>query len=82
MMIVRDGINLDYKTTLQEHCQARGLSLPVYKVLKETGPDHKKIFEIVLVISGEVVGKGVGRNKKDAEQKAAKEALKYLTNKL
>jgi len=78
MMIVREDINLDYKTTLQEHCQARGLSLPVYKVIKETGPDHKKVFEIELFINGEVVGIGVGRNKKDAEQKAAKEALKNL----
>src|SRR3989337_1407928 len=78
MMIVREGINLDYKTTLQEHCQARGLSLPVYKVIKETGPDHKKVFEIELFINGEVVGIGVGRNKKDAEQKAAKEELKNL----
>lgn len=82
MMIVREGINLDYKTALQEHCQARGLSLPAYKVIKETGPDHKKIFEIELLLSGTVVGIGIGRNKKDAEQKAAKEALKYLTNKL
>ena len=78
MMIVREGINLDYKTTLQEYCQARGLSLPVYKVIKETGPDHKKTFEIELFINGEVVGIGVGGNKKDAEQKAAKEALKNL----
>lgn len=82
MMIVREGINLDYKTTLQEYCQAHGLSLPVYKVIKETGPDHRKIFEIELLISGNVAGIGVGRNKKDAEQKAAKDALKDLTNKL
>ncbi len=82
MIIEKEGINLDYKTDLQEYCQARGLSLPVYKVLKETGPDHKKIFEIELFINEEVVGLGVGRSKKDAEQKAAKEALQNLTNKL
>lgn len=78
MNIAREGINLDYKTDLQEICQARGLSLPVYKVLKETGPDHKKVFEIELLINGEVFGIGIGRSKKDAEQKAAKEALKNL----
>ncbi len=78
LMIAREGINLDYKTDLQEYCQARGLSLPVYKVLKETGPDHKKTFEIELLINGEVIGVGEGRSKKDAEQKAAKEALKHL----
>ena len=78
MNIAREGINLDYKTDLQELCQARGLSLPVYKVSKETGPDHKKVFEIQLLINDEVYGSGAGRSKKDAEQKAAKEALKHL----
>lgn len=81
-MIVKEGISLDYKTDLQEYCQAQGLPLPVYKVSKETGPDHKKIFEIELLIQDEVFGIGIGRSKKDAEQKAAKEALKHLTSKL
>ena len=82
MTLAREGISLDYKTDLQEYCQARGLPLPVYKVLRETGPDHKKTFEIELSINGEVFGMGSGRSKKDAEQKAAKEALKHLTNNL
>lgn len=81
-MIVKEGISLDYKTDLQEYCQAQGLPLPVYRVSKETGPDHKKIFEIELLIQDEVFGIGIGRSKKDAEQKAAKEALKHLTSKL
>lgn len=82
MMIAREGITLDYKTDLQEYCQAKGLSLPVYRVLRESGPDHRKTFEIELLINGEVFGTGVGRSKKDAEQKAAREALISLTNKL
>lgn len=81
-VIVREGISVDYKTDLQEFCQSEGRPLPVYRVLKETGPDHKKIFEIELVIDGVVHGAGTGKNKKEAEQKAAKEALKNLTNKL
>lgn len=81
-MIVKEGISLDYKTDLQEYCQAQGLPLPVYKVSRETGPDHKKIFEIELLIRDQVFGIGIGRSKKDAEQKAAKEALKHLTSKL
>lgn len=82
MVIAREGISLDYKTDLQEYCQARGLSLPVYKVVRESGPDHKKTFEIELLIDGELYGIGTGRSKKEAEQKAAEGALKNLTDKL
>lgn len=81
-VIAKEGISFDYKTDLQEYCQAQGLPLPVYRVSRETGPDHKKIFEIELLIQDEVFGIGIGRSKKDAEQKAAKEALKHLTSKL
>ncbi len=82
MIIAHEGISLDYKTDLQEYCQARGLHLPVYKVKKESGPDHRKTFEIELLIDGKVLGIGSGRSKKEAEQKAAEEALKNLTSKL
>lgn len=81
-VIVRDEISVDYKTDLQEYCQAKSLPLPVYRVLKESGPDHKKIFEIELIIDGAVYGTGSGKNKKEAEQKAAKEALNILTSKI
>ncbi len=79
--ITREGISLDYKTDLQEYCQGHDLELPFYRVSKEMGPDHRKTFEVELVINGEVLGLGIGRNKKEAEQRAAKEALKYLTSK-
>ncbi|MCC7203278.1 MAG: ribonuclease III [Nitrospirae bacterium] len=79
--VTRDGISLDYKTDLQEYCQGHNLELPLYRVSKETGPDHRKTFEVELLINGEVLGLGIGRNKKEAEQRAAKEALKYLTSK-
>ena len=79
--ITREGISLDYKTDLQEYCQGHDLALPTYRVSKEIGPDHKKTFEIELLINGEVLGLGIGKNKKEAEQRAAKEALKYLTSK-
>ncbi len=80
--IVTEGISVDYKTDLQEFCQGQGLPLPVYRVLKEIGPDHKKTFEIELAIDGVTYGTGTGKSKKESEQKAAKEALKNLTNKL
>jgi ribonuclease III len=70
---------LDYKTELQELCQERLKQLPEYRIASETGPDHQKQFEIELFIKGDVYGRGVGKNKKEAEQKAAKEALGKLT---
>ncbi len=72
------GNTLDYKTELQERCQERLKQLPEYRVVSETGPDHQKQFEVELVIKGQVYGRGIGRNKKEAEQRAAKESLKIL----
>jgi ribonuclease III len=65
----------DYKTQFQEWCQKRHDTLPRYTTVRETGPDHQKIFEVELSIQGEVVGLGSGRSKKEAEQQAAKQAL-------
>ncbi|HET7909673.1 MAG TPA: ribonuclease III [Nitrospira sp.] len=65
----------DYKTQVQEWCQRRFDSLPSYAVVRETGPDHDKVFEVEVRVNGEVVGKGTGRSKKEAEQSAAKQAL-------
>jgi ribonuclease III len=65
----------DYKTQFQEWCQKRHEMLPRYETIRETGPDHQKLFEVELSIQGEVVGLGVGRSKKEAEQQAAKQAL-------
>lgn len=68
----------DYKTGLQELCQERLKVLPEYHVVSESGPDHQKEFTVEIVIRGEVHGRGIGRNKKEAEQRAAKEALERL----
>jgi ribonuclease-3 len=65
----------DYKTRLQEWCQKHYDTLPQYVVVKESGPDHQKIFEVQLAIRGDIRGIGVGRSKKEAEQMAAKQAL-------
>ncbi len=70
---------LDYKTEIQELCQEQLKQLPEYRIAAETGPDHFKQFTIDLVIKGEIYGRGIGKNKKEAEQKAAKEALDKLT---
>ncbi len=74
-------VNLDYKTELQELCQERLKQLPIYRIVSETGPDHQKIFEVEVWIKDRLSGHGTGRNKKEAEQKAAKEALEKLSDK-
>jgi ribonuclease-3 len=70
----RPGEN-DYKTQVQEWCQRRFESLPSYAVVRESGPDHDKLFEVELSVNGTVVGRGTGRSKKEAEQSAARQAL-------
>jgi ribonuclease III len=70
--------DIDYKTELQECCQRDFDILPTYRVLRESGPDHQKLFEVKLTIKDEVYGIGRGRSKKEAEQQAAKEALEKL----
>ncbi|MEO8196053.1 MAG: ribonuclease III [Thermoanaerobaculia bacterium] len=69
---------VDPKTTLQEHVQARGWPLPVYRVVEEGGPDHDKVFTVEVHIRGGLAGRGIGRTKKGAEQAAAGGALAML----
>ncbi|MHB9025820.1 MAG: ribonuclease III [Armatimonadota bacterium] len=73
--IDRSAHNLDFKTQLQEAMQARFQMAPVYTVAGESGPPHDRTFEVEVVFSGEVLGRGMGKSKKDAEQQAAREAL-------
>jgi ribonuclease-3 len=73
--------DIDYKTELQECCQREFEVLPTYRVLRESGPDHQKLFEVKLTIKETVFGIGRGRSKKEAEQQAAKQALEKLTKK-
>jgi len=68
----------DYKSQLQEYTQAVLKSTPQYILVKEMGPDHNKSFEIKVTLNDTIMGRGSGRSKKSAEQKAAKEALDRL----
>ncbi len=68
----------DFKTELQELCQRDFSVLPVYRVLRESGPDHHKQFDVELSIRDEGYGVGTGRSKKEAEQQAARTALERL----
>lgn len=73
---------LDYKTILQEYSQKEYKIIPEYNVIDEVGPDHQKTFEIEVKIlvneNKKIVGIGRGKNKKSAEQGAAKELCKKL----
>jgi len=65
----------DYKSRLQEMVQTDKKSLE-YRLVSEDGPSHDKTFVFEVVIDGIVYGRGTGKSKKDAEQQAAKDALK------
>lgn len=66
----------DYKTDLQELLQSKGLEKITYKVVNEHGPDHNKIFDVEVLLGDTVIGRGSGKSKKEAEQRAAKEGIK------
>jgi len=68
----------DYKSQLQEVLQAKYNKRPVYVVAGHTGPEHSKTFLVKALVKGRLLGKGKGASKKEAEQMAAKEALKKL----
>ena len=68
----------DYKTLLQEYCQGTLKTIPDYRVFREEGPDHKKIFFVEVAIQEKVISVGKGRTKKEAQQKAAEKALVHL----
>ena len=68
----------DYKSRLQEKIQKKFKVKPEYKLIKEEGLEHKKVFFVQTIIKGVPYGAGQGKNKKQAEQNAAKETLKQL----
>lgn len=69
----------NFKSKLLELIQSQGKEAPTYRVLSEEGPDHMKKFDVGVYSKDELIGQGSGKNKKSAEQKAAKSALKQLT---
>jgi ribonuclease-3 len=75
------GAGLDWKTSLQELTAANGWGVPDYDIA-EKGPDHAKTFTAWAVIGDERFGGSAGRSKKEAEQRAAQEAFRVLSNRL
>jgi len=70
----------DYKTALQELCQKRYKTVPLYMVIDSKGPDHAKTFEVKIVIVNKLTEIGSGRSKKEAEKQAAQKAWEILQN--
>lgn len=68
----------NYKSALQQHAQRLGLELPTYQVLDEKGPDHSKCFEVGVTMGGRRFEPAWGASKKEAEQRAAYNALEAL----
>jgi ribonuclease-3 len=69
----------DYKTLLQEWVQKRNKTYPKYRVVQKTGPDHDKTFWIEVHVGDRSFGAGKGKNKKEAEQEAARLAWESMT---
>ena len=65
----------DYKTVLQEKLQEHGEVKILYELIKESGPDHDKIFTVNVSCNGKILAEGEGRTKKGAEMEAARKAL-------
>jgi len=75
--ILETGSWMDSKSRLQELAQSQDNATPVYKVVKEVGPDHDKTFTIGVYVGGKLLGSGDGPSKQTAQQKAAETALKH-----
>ena len=73
--LLKNNLYLSSKSKLQEIIQSKYKKTPVYKVLDEKGPEHKRIFKIGVYFNNKILGSGIAPSKKEAEEVAAKEAL-------
>lgn len=77
MTMIREP-HRNWKAELQDFCQKSYHKPPLYRIVKEDGPDHLKMFHIAVIVNGEELGSGVGSSKKESEQMAAEQAIKNL----
>jgi ribonuclease-3 len=68
----------NYKSILLEFAQARGLGVPRYITVREEGPDHDRTFTVEVLLTNKASGVGTGKNKKEAEQAAARAAFRVI----
>lgn len=76
--IAREGITADSKSELQHIAQTRWRQIPSYRMVSSEGPDHAKLFTVEVSLGDEMMGRGQGRTKKQAELNAARQALETL----
>lgn len=79
-LLENDLLFIDYKTKLQEYFNKNNKTILKYKLLKEEGPEHNKTFYMEVFAKNKKLSTGKGKNKKEAEQMAARIAYKNLTN--
>ena len=72
--------DIDYKSKLQEFTQSKHQSIPVYRLVTETGPDHDKVFKIEVFVNNKALATAKGKSKKMAETEAARLALQKLAD--
>jgi len=78
--LIKESSFKDPKSLLQELVQSRKQNSPLYKVLQEFGPAHDRTFVMGVYVNNELVAKGEGKSKQEAEEDAAKFALEFLKN--
>jgi ribonuclease-3 len=76
--VAAGAVAVDSKSQLQHVVQTRWHEIPTYRLISSVGPDHAKTFTVEVVVQSEVLGRGEGRNKKQAELAAARQALDTL----
>ena len=76
--IAARGVTADSKSELQHVSQTKWHEIPQYRLISSEGPDHAKLFTVEVVVGEQVMGQGQGRNKKQAELNAARQALETL----
>lgn len=74
-------INLDYKTLFQERAQQKGAVQIRYELIEQSGPAHNQVFTMGLYLNDQLVSKGSGKSKKQAEMQAAEQAYALVDEK-
>ena len=77
--VLEDRHHRDYKSLLQELTQHLFRTYPVYKLIQRSGPEHDRLFQVQVTVDKNVYGPGTGRNKKSAEQEAARMAYEFYS---
>ncbi len=78
--ILNEKQHKNFKSILLEYAQGHNFGSPSYVVRSENGPDHQKTFTVQVLIKNKIVGEGVGKSKKHAEQHAAQAAIEKIMN--